>query len=174
MGADYDFLVTETGPGAALFNVGDSGDAFGVADNSDVAILDLLLATNARTTDGVLYEVAGMRSSGTSSCSFERWPTTSTPPSAKADDVWDRATPGTAQGRPRGSRSEPGAPGEWPFGRFGASAQAWRVSSHDGRSPLPPSARHVPQPTIRLRPEHRSRPVVPPPRLLAPGLHQVT
>ena len=57
--ADYGFLVTETGLGTALFNVGDSGAAFGVADDTEVAVLDLLLATNDNTVGGVLYDVDG-------------------------------------------------------------------------------------------------------------------
>lgn len=57
--ASYGFLVTETGVGTSTFNVGNNGSAFGVADNSDVTILDLLLATNERSTNGVLYDLDG-------------------------------------------------------------------------------------------------------------------
>ena len=38
---------------------GCSGEAFGVADYSDVAILDLLIATNAYSVDGILYDTDG-------------------------------------------------------------------------------------------------------------------
>ncbi len=55
----YGFLVTDYGVGTTLFNVGDDGDAFGVASGSDVAILDLLLATNSRTVGGLLYDIDG-------------------------------------------------------------------------------------------------------------------
>ena len=55
----YGFLVTEDGIGVSTFNVGDSGEAFGVADNSSMTVLDLLLATNARSANGVLYDLDG-------------------------------------------------------------------------------------------------------------------
>jgi hypothetical protein len=42
----FGFLVTEHGVGTATFNVGDSGEAFDVADNSLLGVLDLLLTTN--------------------------------------------------------------------------------------------------------------------------------
>jgi ELWxxDGT repeat protein len=47
--ADYGFHVTDTGIGTKIVNVGNSGAAFGVADNTDRTILQLLLATNALT-----------------------------------------------------------------------------------------------------------------------------
>ncbi len=52
--SSFGFLVTQSGVGAATFNV---GDAFGVANGSQVAILDLLFATNDRSTNGVLYDL---------------------------------------------------------------------------------------------------------------------
>ena len=57
--ADYGFTVTETGVGTRTFDVGDNGAAFGVADGSAVAVLDLLLAVDARTTAGLLYGLDG-------------------------------------------------------------------------------------------------------------------
>ena len=51
----YGFLVTEYGVGIATFNVGTSGDAFGVADNTEMTILDILQATDSQTVDGFLY-----------------------------------------------------------------------------------------------------------------------
>lgn len=57
--ASYGFLVTENGVGVSTFNVGDSGEAFDVADNSELSILDLLFATNALSVDGVLYDMDG-------------------------------------------------------------------------------------------------------------------
>jgi PKD repeat protein len=55
----YGFLVTETGVGTRTFNVGNNGAAFGVADNSDVSVLDLLLAVNRRSHNGLLYDLDG-------------------------------------------------------------------------------------------------------------------
>ena len=55
----YGFLVTENGVGVSTFNVGDSGEAFNVADDSDVAVLDLLFATNDNSAGGVLYDTDG-------------------------------------------------------------------------------------------------------------------
>ncbi len=47
--ADYGFNVTETGIGTNVVNVGSSGAAFGVADNTDMTIMAMLLATNNLT-----------------------------------------------------------------------------------------------------------------------------
>lgn len=47
--ANYGFNVTDTGIGTNVVNVGNSGAAFNVADNTDVAIMALLLATNDLT-----------------------------------------------------------------------------------------------------------------------------
>lgn len=55
--ASYGFLVTENGVGTSTFNVGTGGQAFGIADQSQVAILDLLFATNDRSWNGVLYDL---------------------------------------------------------------------------------------------------------------------
>jgi hypothetical protein len=55
----FGFLVTEHGVGTTTFNVGNSGEAFGVADNSLLAVLDLLFATDENSQDGVLYDVDG-------------------------------------------------------------------------------------------------------------------
>lgn len=53
----FGFLVTTHGVGTTSFSVGNSGAAFGVADNSLLAVLDLLFATNANSEDGVLYDL---------------------------------------------------------------------------------------------------------------------
>ena len=45
--------------GTSTFNVGDGGEAFGVDDYSAMAIMDLLLATNDRSRNGVLYDMDG-------------------------------------------------------------------------------------------------------------------
>jgi hypothetical protein len=50
----YGFLVTAGGVGAATFNVGARGEAFGVADGTALAVLDLLRATDLRPREGVL------------------------------------------------------------------------------------------------------------------------
>jgi len=53
----YGFLVTANGVGTAAFNVGSNGAAFGVANNTSVSILDLLLAVDARSFNGVLFDL---------------------------------------------------------------------------------------------------------------------
>jgi hypothetical protein len=55
----FGFLVTEHGVGTSTFNVGNSGEAFGVVDNSLLAVLDLLFATDENSQDGVLYDMDG-------------------------------------------------------------------------------------------------------------------
>ena len=45
----YGFTVTATGIGTRVVNVGASGAAFGVADNSSMTVMALLLATNGLT-----------------------------------------------------------------------------------------------------------------------------
>jgi hypothetical protein len=52
--AQYGFTVSGDGVGAATVNVGTSGDAFGVANNT-LTVMDLLLATDAQAVNGVLY-----------------------------------------------------------------------------------------------------------------------
>ena len=49
--ADYGFNVTDTGIGTKVVNVDTSGAAFGVADGTDLTIMQLLLATNTLTDD---------------------------------------------------------------------------------------------------------------------------
>ncbi len=53
------FVVTENGLGVSTFNVGTSGEAFGVDDGSVLTVLDLLLATDDMTVNGVLYDLDG-------------------------------------------------------------------------------------------------------------------
>jgi hypothetical protein len=53
--AQYGFTVSGDGVGTAAVNVGSNGDAFGVADNTVMTVLDLLLATDAQAVNGVLY-----------------------------------------------------------------------------------------------------------------------
>ena len=53
--ADFGFNVTESGVGASTFNVGESGAAFNVADNTELTIMDILLATDEQAILGLLY-----------------------------------------------------------------------------------------------------------------------
>jgi len=56
---DHGFLITANGVGNPAFNAGDNGEVFGVSDGSDVTVPDLLLATDDRAVDGVLYDSGG-------------------------------------------------------------------------------------------------------------------
>jgi hypothetical protein len=58
-GVAYGFSVSETGLGTRTFNVGSNGAAFGVANNTTATVMDLLLAVDARSTNGVLYDLNG-------------------------------------------------------------------------------------------------------------------
>ena len=53
--AQYGFTVSGYGLGTATVNVRNSGAAFGVADNTVMTVMDLLLATNSQAVNGVLY-----------------------------------------------------------------------------------------------------------------------
>jgi hypothetical protein len=53
--ANYGFTVSGDGLGAAAVSVGGDGDAFGVANNTTMTVMDLLLATDAQAVNGVLY-----------------------------------------------------------------------------------------------------------------------
>jgi uncharacterized delta-60 repeat protein len=53
--AQYGFTVSGDGAGTATVNVGANGDAFGVANNTTLTVMDLLLATDAQAVDGLLY-----------------------------------------------------------------------------------------------------------------------
>ena len=55
----YGFQVSATGVGTRTFSVGNSGAAFGVANNSSLSVMDLLLAVNARAHNGLLYDQNG-------------------------------------------------------------------------------------------------------------------
>ncbi len=52
----YGFKVTTDGVGYATFNVGSSGAAFGVANNTTMSVLDMLAATDALSANGNLYD----------------------------------------------------------------------------------------------------------------------
>ena len=53
--AQYGFIVSGDGVGAATWNVGSNGDAFGVANNTTMTVMDLLLATDDQAINGLLY-----------------------------------------------------------------------------------------------------------------------
>jgi titin len=53
--ASYGFTVSGDGAGTATANVGSNGDAFGVANNTTMTLMDLLLAADAQAVNGVLY-----------------------------------------------------------------------------------------------------------------------
>jgi hypothetical protein len=53
--AKYGFVVSGDGVGSSTWNVGSSGDAFGVANNTSMTVMDLLLATEAQAINGLLY-----------------------------------------------------------------------------------------------------------------------
>jgi hypothetical protein len=53
--AAYGFTVSGYGVGTATVNVGSNGDAFGVANNTTMTVMDLLLATDAQAVNGMLY-----------------------------------------------------------------------------------------------------------------------
>ncbi len=55
---DYGFSVTEYGVGIATFDVGSRGAAFGVADDTEMTVLDMLLATDLMAVSGQLYGTA--------------------------------------------------------------------------------------------------------------------
>ena len=47
--------VSGDGVGTASVNVGSNGAAFGVANNTTMTIMDLLLATDAQAVNGIFY-----------------------------------------------------------------------------------------------------------------------
>jgi hypothetical protein len=53
--ANYGFVVSGDGVGAATWSVGSNGDAFGVANNTTMTVMDLLLATDDQAVNGLLY-----------------------------------------------------------------------------------------------------------------------
>jgi hypothetical protein len=60
--AKYGFTVDAIGTGHRLYNIGTNGAAFGVANNTNMEVLDILGAADARAVNGVLYNGnTGMR-----------------------------------------------------------------------------------------------------------------
>jgi hypothetical protein len=54
-GAQYGFTVTVAGLGGSTFNVGSSGAAFGVPDDTTLTVSQILKAANQQAVNGVLY-----------------------------------------------------------------------------------------------------------------------
>jgi hypothetical protein len=55
VGTQYGFIVTGTGLATTTYNVGSNGAAFGVANNTVMTVLDVLLAADAQAVNGLLY-----------------------------------------------------------------------------------------------------------------------
>lgn len=55
--AQYGFGVSTDGLGIATVSVGSAGAAFGVDNNAIVTVMDLLIRTNARTKNGMLWDL---------------------------------------------------------------------------------------------------------------------
>ena len=57
--AAYGFAVTQDGVGTRTVNVALAGSVFGVPNGSDVKVIDLLLAVNARSHNGLVFDIDG-------------------------------------------------------------------------------------------------------------------
>jgi hypothetical protein len=55
--AQYGFVVSSVGTGAATFSVGSAGAAFDVVNNTRLAILDILYRTNSKARNGILWDL---------------------------------------------------------------------------------------------------------------------
>ena len=55
MASSYGFIVNASGTGAATFNVGGNGAAFGVANNTTLTVFQVVKAIDAQAMNGVLY-----------------------------------------------------------------------------------------------------------------------
>ena len=55
----YGFVVSAVGTGAATFNIGCDGAAFGVANRSVLSILTIMQKTNDQTKNGLLWDLNG-------------------------------------------------------------------------------------------------------------------
>ena len=55
VGTQYGFTVGGNGVATATYNVGGNGAAFGVADNTVMTVMDILLVADAQALNGVLY-----------------------------------------------------------------------------------------------------------------------
>jgi hypothetical protein len=70
MARNYNFEVTDTGVGSATYNVGSNGAAFGVANNSTVAVSQLLQIADNKSWNGTLWDADH---SGTLSATESNW-----------------------------------------------------------------------------------------------------
>jgi hypothetical protein len=55
VGSQYGFTVSGNGVATATFNVGGDGAAFGVTNNTTMTVMNLLLAVDAQSVNGILY-----------------------------------------------------------------------------------------------------------------------
>jgi hypothetical protein len=55
VGTQYGFTVSGNGVATATVKVGSNGAAFGVADNTTMTVMDILLATDSQAVNGLLY-----------------------------------------------------------------------------------------------------------------------
>jgi hypothetical protein len=55
VGTQYGFVVSGNGVATSTYNVGTNGAAFGVADNTVMTVMDILLATDAQAINGIMY-----------------------------------------------------------------------------------------------------------------------
>ncbi len=62
VGTQYGFTVGGNGLATATYNVGASGAAFGMADNTKMTVMDILLAADSQAVDGVLYNGDSVKS----------------------------------------------------------------------------------------------------------------
>ncbi len=55
----FGFVTSTNGLGVSTINVGSNGEPFGVADDTVMTVLDMLLATNTQSSNGLLYDTNG-------------------------------------------------------------------------------------------------------------------
>ena len=55
VGTPFGFNVTTAGLGAADFNIGNNGAAFGVANNTTITVSQMLSYVNSKSSKNVLY-----------------------------------------------------------------------------------------------------------------------
>ena len=59
MAADYGFIVNDIGTGAAQYNIGEYGEAFGVENDTTFSIMAILDLIDDNSRDGVLWDMDG-------------------------------------------------------------------------------------------------------------------
>ncbi|HLQ79060.1 MAG TPA: hypothetical protein VK210_17005 [Terriglobia bacterium] len=55
--SSYGFHMSAYGVGINTYHISSNGSSFGVASGGTMAVLDLLLAAEARSSNGVLYDL---------------------------------------------------------------------------------------------------------------------